>query len=325
MDIDPERNGPMSLTSLLTFDSNIKALFATIPNMKLHFQGVDGGDAFPTNPVQIVSRDRSTAGLIGHAYDYLLRAYVQRVNGVHQEQNPEELTAFAGLERWSTSDAHLNARFASLVEHRNRYISGQVGLDDVLLYDSLVLAHLDSYYRSGYMDARGPLSVVDTDIVDLRNLMAATQERQSLFIPEQGIVCNPSFGKGVTRLVGGADGDLILGNILIEIKVESSFKYAVRHLRQLIGYWILSCLTPGFLPQINRLGMWNPRYCRMVYITVEDICRALDMRAFTERFIDVLSQSSMGGGNTGIALKKQCVEEISTLWYCPDQPIKQFY
>ncbi|AIQ37206.1 hypothetical protein R50345_22745 [Paenibacillus sp. FSL R5-0345] len=315
----------MSLTSLLTFDNNIKALFATIPNMKVHFQNVDGGDPFPTNPTQIVPREYSTAGLIGHGYDYLLRAYVQRINGVHQEQTAEELTAFAGLERWSTSDAHLNSRLTSIVEHRNRYISGQMEMDDVLLQDSLILAHLESYYRSGYMDVRGPMSVVDADIVDLRGLITNTQERQSFFIAGQGIMCNPSFGRAITGLVGGADGDLILDNTLIEIKVESSFKYAVRHLRQLIGYWILSCLTPDFVPQINRLGIWNPRYCRMVYITVEDICRAMDVRAFTEQFIDVLSQSSVGMGNIGTAMKRQRIEEIRALWNSPDQPIRQFY
>lgn len=315
----------MSLTSLLTFDNNIKALFVTIPNMKVHFHEVDGGDAFPSNPVQIVPRQHSTAGLIGHAYDYLLRAYVQKINGVHQEQTAEELAAFAGLERWSTSDAHLNARFASIIEHRNRYINGQVELDDILLQDSLVLAHLESYYRSGYMDVQGPLNVVDADIVDLRSLIKATQERQSLFIAERGVVCNPSFGRAIAGLVGGADGDLILDDMLIEIKVESSFKYAIRHLRQLIGYWILSCLTPDFHPQIDRLGIWNPRYCRMVYITVEDICRAMDMRAFTEQFIDVLSQGSVGAGNIGAVMNKQRIEEIRALWDRPDQPIRQLY
>lgn len=293
--------------------------------MKLLFQDVDGGEAFPTNPVQLVPREHSTAGLIGHGYDYLLRAYVQRINGIHQEQTAEELTAFAGLERWSTSDAHLNSRFASIVEHRNRYISGQVELDDVLLQDCLVLAHLDSYYRSGYMDVQGPLNLVDADIVDLRGLITATQERQSLFIVEQRIVCNPSFGRAITGLVGGADGDLILDNTLIEIKVKSSFKYAVRHLWQLIGYWILSCLTPDFVPQINQLGIWNPRYCRMVYIKVEDICRTVDMRDFTERFIDVLSQSSEGAGIIGAAMKKQRIKAIRALWNSPDQPIRQLY
>lgn len=314
----------MSLTSLLTFDNNIKALFSTIPNLKVQFHDVDGGNSFPTNPVQIVPREHSAAGLIGHAYDYLLRAYVQRINGVHQEQIAEDLTAFAGLERWPTSDAQLNARFSSIVEHRNRYIRGQVELNDVLLQDSLVLAHLESYYRSGYMDVRGPMSVVDADIIDLRGLIRATQVHQSLFIKEQGIMCNPSFGRAITGLLGGADGDLIMDDTLIEIKVESSFKYAVRHLRQLIGYWILSCLTPGFLPQINRLGIWNPRYCRRVYITVEDICRAMDMRAFTERFIDVLRQPSVGAG-IGAVIKKQRIEEIRALWNSPDQPIRQFY
>ncbi|MFF2909770.1 hypothetical protein [Paenibacillus sp. NPDC057934] len=315
----------MSLTSLLTYDNDIKALFATIPNMKACFYSAEGEEPFPAKLMPIAPREESTARLIGQGYDYLLRAFIQRVNNKHQEQAVDDLDAYNGLNRWSGTDDNLRSRFDEVVQHRNEYILGQRDIDHTLLQDSMVLAHLDSYYRSGYMDERGPLYVNEEDITDLKHLIAATQERSSLFIAEHEIICSPSFGRAITSLVGGADGDLILDNMLLDFKTESSFKYAVRHLRQLIGYWVLSCLTADYSTPIQRLGIWNPRYCRMVSISVEDVCQSMDVIAFTDRFIDVLSIPLKSQNVYLSSVRKQHIEEVRSLWESPDQPIRQLY
>jgi hypothetical protein len=63
----------------------------------------------------------------------------------------------------------------------------------------------------------------------------------------------------------------------------------------------------------------------MATISVEDICSSMDMLAFTERFIDVLSELSLSQRGYPHSIQKQRIEEIRTLWNSPDQPIRLLY
>ncbi|MFT4413340.1 hypothetical protein ACLM5H_05725 [Fredinandcohnia humi] len=126
----------------------------------------------------------------------------------------------------------------------------------------------------------------DKDTIDLLNLTKETQKYSSFFKMNHTLICNPTFEKA-SLLVGGADADVLIDNTLIEIRTESQFGYKADHMRQLIGYYILSLLTPSF-PKIDKLAIFNPRFSRYVYITIEGINSNFDLIGFSEKIIDIL-------------------------------------
>ena len=76
------------------------------------------------------------------------------------------------------------------------------------------------------------------------------------------LVLNPHFGKGST-LVGGADADLIVDGVLIDIKTTQQTSFTQDNFNQLIGYYVLSKLgkvNDSEDIQISKLGIYFSRY-----------------------------------------------------------------
>jgi hypothetical protein len=316
----------MSLTRLLLDHPQIKDLFSTIPNMKhlTHTLNEDG-IAFPKdNPIVVKSNGRANP-IIGHAYDYWLRAYIQRLNVIHIEQEREDLIASWSVDHLSSEAKSLEDIYKEIIHRRNAYIAGSCDEDVRLIVDCMVLGNLDAYYRSGYLNEQGVLYVSDKDIDDLLSLTKATNKYSSFFNVSKTLICNPTFGN-ITRLLGGADADLIIDDTLIDIKTESTFGYKAGHIRQLIGYYILACLTPSFTPEIKKLAIWNPRYCRYIYLTIEDICHSMDLLGFVDRFIVIISNPDFYR-NKGFSehILKKIQEEIDGVWDSSLNPIKMYY
>lgn len=314
----------MSITHLLLFNDQIKDLFANIPKLKESFICMDGGDPFPSIPPIIVQHENRANPVIGHAYDYLLRAYVQRINGAHQEREGDHLAASIAvsiLDRKYIHDA-----YNGVVERRNRYIGGDSALTQVIIKDAIVLGQLEQFYRSGAGDIPAILHAIDDDIHDLQTLMQVTERHSERFQASHNIMCNPRFGEAVSALVDGADGDLIIDNTLIDIKTESEFRWKIGQSRQLIAYWILSCLSPGFKPEIKRLALWNPRYCRLVSIEVEVICRAINMIEFVDSFIAIITDDNFGGSaHLSPTQRTLHVQAVNDVWNTAENPIRKIY
>ncbi|AWP23165.1 hypothetical protein C4901_07345 [Acidiferrobacter sp. SPIII_3] len=76
------------------------------------------------------------------------------------------------------------------------------------------------------------------------------------------LLLNPSFGDA-SRAVGGADADLIVGDMLVDIKTTKDDAIKPEHLNQLLGYFLLArrhrAADPTF-PIINRIGLYYSRY-----------------------------------------------------------------
>ncbi len=76
------------------------------------------------------------------------------------------------------------------------------------------------------------------------------------------LVLNPSFGAS-SRLVGGADADLITGDLLVEIKTRQQAKVEAGDLDQLLAYFLLARrerLADASFPAINRVGVYFSRH-----------------------------------------------------------------
>ena len=76
------------------------------------------------------------------------------------------------------------------------------------------------------------------------------------------IILNPNFGAS-SLLVGGADSDLISGNLLVDFKTTIKGEMGAGQLDQILGYLLLARKQiqsdPSF-PPIERLGLYFSRH-----------------------------------------------------------------
>ena len=211
--------------------------------------------------------------LVGTAFDYLMRFYVKHLNPKAVESAWVAELAIDRLERYQeyfvtkkgyTIDyiEEIATRARSIVRQAKAFSSAYErtgSITEELLVGSLHLAQLDPIFRAGIIDPNiGTTDERDTE--DLRNLVSAVDSRD--FKANRICVLNPTFGEG-SRLVGGADCDLLIDNTLLDIKTVKALEIKRDYFNQLIGYYIL--FTIGgmddiSLDRIENLGLFFSRY-----------------------------------------------------------------
>ena len=120
------------------------------------------------------------------------------------------------------------------------------------------LAQLDEVYRSKRLDSQ--FETVDpADVQDLIALLAIVPF--DALLHKQVMLLNPTFGES-SRLVGGADADLITGDMIVDFKTTKKNAMNATDLDQLLGYFLLARnqqrSDPQF-PEIKKLGLY---FCR---------------------------------------------------------------
>ena len=107
----------------------------------------------------------------------------------------------------------------------------------------------------------------EEDVEDVLALLAIVPFNALLH--DKAMFLNPVFGQ-TSQLVGGADADLIVGDMLVDFKTTKSNTMAVQDLDQLLGYYLLARrqrqADPTF-PAINRLALY---FCRHGYLWSRD-------------------------------------------------------
>jgi len=96
----------------------------------------------------------------------------------------------------------------------------------------LLLAQIDSVYReganaiyrNGFLDES---SIDENDIKDLQNLISIV--KPEYFKSRKICILNPTFGKA-SRLVGGADCDLVIDDAIIDIKTTKKLDLTLQDL-----------------------------------------------------------------------------------------------
>jgi len=89
------------------------------------------------------------------------------------------------------------------------------------------------------------------------------------------IELNPRFAWG--DMVGGADGDILVGDCLIELKTTKRLSVTGDYLRQLAGYAALDHLgrKQGIecteRPEINRVAIYLARHNQLVQLTLDEL------------------------------------------------------
>lgn len=292
----------MSITSLVR-RAEIKELFASTINRP------------PPIPKKSMVAPPLTENyrLVGAAFDYLMRFYLQRLNPDSKTQNwiAEKATTnlyMSGSLSYDIDEDRLEVhpRIALaekyLLEARQQYQQylKRGAVTDKLLISAFRLAHLDVLYRAGpdFFDEAKLKKINREDILDLKGLVSAIDKKQ--FTSRTACYLNPTFGTA-SHLVGGADADIILDNKIIEIKTTKSLNLDRRDLYQLIGYYILLLLDGITIKESGKkmyvsyandisnvvyIGIYFSRHAYLHLWSVGDLLDPNTLVSFAKRFIE---------------------------------------
>lgn len=150
-----------------------------------------------------------------------------------------------------------------------------------LIKSTVFLARLDGKLRGGVPAEKLDLDNVDEkDITDLRNLIKAVNWDD--FKARKICLLNPTFGEA-SRLVGGADADVVIDDTLIEIKTTKKWELKRDYFNQLIGYCCLYCIGGiDGLPKnrkIKRFGIYFSRYAHLHMLPIGEL---IDQQRFAK-------------------------------------------
>lgn len=222
--------------------------------------------------MQVAPRTQSY-GLTGTAFDYLIRFWIETINPNAETKRWVVESSVALLEAGEfPASVSLKKTARKLLQDaiacHTDYIKTCKLSDDIVLA-AIQLAQLDAIYRAGYIDPN--MGKVEKPLVDEMKDMLALAKRND-FIASSYCALNPVFGEA-SRLVGGADADLIIDATLIDIKTIKSGKMDTSQFHQLIGYFILNQIggVNGKKIKINRLGIYFSRYGELVTFSAESI------------------------------------------------------
>lgn len=245
-------------------------------------------EAFPMPSVRLDGPELSPPrtdhhGLVGTAFDYLLRFYLERLNPNSVTQ-PWVAEQSLELIRGNQSMHLLGMAIVRGAKRaKAEYIrTGEVS--EMLLESSLLLGQMDGIYRAGVIDPN--LGVPDhDDVEDLRSLLSVV--KPDSFRAQKICVLNPVFAQ--ENLVGGADADFIIDDTLFEVKTTKFLGLRTDYYHQLIGYYLLFKIG-GLLPdrrekvQIRRLAIYYSRHGMTYSIDISSVASSASFDAFLEWF-----------------------------------------
>lgn len=294
----------MSLTTILNYSTKEYKGFRTFlsetfPKPRLKSNDPLLSPLISTNP-----------SLIGTAFDYLLRFHLQKkykgkvvstgwvsenaINGYFKKPgiayqsfgSDDELNA-KDIKRLLAIKKKVPQKFKWCKAVHAKFLQSRENDLPQLLEACLFLARLDNIYRRSLPTLEELRTVFDfrkEDIVDLKSLIDCCSLEQ--FRPNSHIVLNPGFGTDIIN----ADADLVVDEMLIEVKVTKHLKLSREHFNQLIGYYLLYLI--GGIPhmrklKISKLGVYFARHNLLWTVKVDQIGNELAFKKATS----ILKQS----------------------------------
>lgn len=258
----------MSLTSFLSKNLDVKERFRQeFPKPKL--------TAIERQTKMLAPPISNRYALIGTAFDYLLRFYLQQTNPTAKQDSwvadlaVEILGKQAALGR---IDKSVYRKGKSIVTEAKGRLSQYLKTgesDKNLLESALLLAQLDSIFRQG--TGQEQIGIVhEEDLQDLNNLISIVPS--NLFKSKQRCLLNPTFGVA-SEMVGGADADFILDDLLVDIKTTKYLEVKEEYFHQLLGYYVLYILEEVHeepKQKINQVAIYFSRHAYLKVFHLDD-------------------------------------------------------
>ena len=235
--------------------------------------------------------------LVGTAFDYLMRFYTKRLN-------PEAIT-----QKWVAEESVERMKWLGLALDSQRvpfeiddnllgeaqemlsqakiaysdYIkSGE--MSDEVIKCTILLAQLDAYFRAQFIGEDFGI-IDDGDEADLQKLISLVVPAS--FRTKELCLLNPTFGQA-SKLVKGADADLVIDNVLIDIKTTTKLEFKRDHFNELIGYYTLHKLggipNAPVEPNIEDLGIYYSRYGELYTFPVTEAIPVTNFPSFMKWF-----------------------------------------
>lgn len=242
--------------------------------------------------------------IVGQGFDYLLRTFIEMDNFRAKCDNDTIAErAYKELERQLDNsqadyirigycnqhvvdkyDFHIKLMrkmLRSMKAFNTYYIT--LKISDALLKACLFYARLDLYVRAGLIDIGLAEEETLQDVQDLRNLLRLYKMQP--FHKNCHCVLNPHFGDG-SALVGGADIDISVDDMLLEVKTTSCTSLKRIHFDQVFCYYILYLIggihPRGRVKKMKRIGIYYARHGKMWQAKISDIA--------TEKQIETVKQ-----------------------------------
>ncbi len=288
----------MSITSLLKDDNEVKDQFSKyirIPKIDKNY------------PIQ-AERINDNPPLVGQAFDYLMRFYLERkhpkekviksrwvaYNSYHIvvnsylktfDKSPDDLIKL-NKDRTLINDINLG-----LIHAQYEYVQyKKTGvLTDALLDRCIFLATLDELYRSKKFRYEINKPIDANEIQDLKNLYQVLESVP--FEASKYLFLNPTFGMA-SILAKGADADFIFDDTLVDIKVYSKIESEREFLYQLVAYAM--CLKIGGIfktkkqLKINTLAIYFARHGALLKYPMDEVIAPDDFKNLTLWFYNHL-------------------------------------
>ena len=225
-------------------------------------------------------------GMIGTAFDYLVRFYLKYHNPKAKEHTwvAEISCKLTEVNPSVHKKAVKNLKFGK--DTYSKFLKNGV-LNEDILKSAILLAQLDPIYRAGYVDEN--MGIVDKDdIQDLRNLISLVNIED--FKVDSYCLLNPTFNEG-SMLVRGADADVVIDNQMIDIKTTKKLEISREMFNQIIGYYVLGKIG-GIgkeqidISNINEIGFYFSRYGIKYMYNVEEIINFDSLPIFIDEFKD---------------------------------------
>ena len=218
------------------------------------------GPAIKALPLKFPLGSHGQAQLVGTAFDYRIRVHLDK-------KILKSRVLLMGIMHMCNFGSGLGRSIDTTWAERTKQLLRKTpaGNESTLARISVILAWLDKGFRSGGRWSDGMKAIAKgiskhdsrgwdefTCLVD----DAVANEVSALFavardhLPATGAICGPEFAG--SRVVGGADADLIVENCLYDIKTtDDPRKTLPKDLRQLIGYALLDWDNEYGLKQVG--------------------------------------------------------------------------
>jgi hypothetical protein len=244
---------------------------------------------------------------VGIAFGYLLNFIIKRLNPnvVDLESAAESSLEILNLihpEYLNQAETIIN----KIKELKINYVkTGKI--NNELLKYTLLISRLDRYVHSGIFSEN--LEKYDKkDIEDLKNLINAVD--LELFKTDKICILNPRFGNEIIdsniknilkrsfedlkldtleKHLPGAEPDLIIDDIMIDVKTTKSPKFEREYLNQLLGYYtyykLFGLKVYPSDNRIKRIGIYFSRYGHLSEYFVKDLINEESFPKFCIWFI----------------------------------------